>query len=145
MASVLSSIREGDFLASIDLKDAYFQIPVHRSSSKWLRSLSGGVVYQFRAMRFGLCTAPQVFTKVFESISVWAHAHGIRLLRYMDDWLILGSLESEVRHVRMLLSLGKDLGIIVNEEKSDLEPKQKSTYLVMVIDHRHQGGQSVPD
>ena len=42
VASVLLSVREGDFLASIDLKDAYFQIPVHQSSRKLLRSLSGG-------------------------------------------------------------------------------------------------------
>ena len=45
IASVLLSIREGDFLASIDLKDAYFQIPVHQAFRKLLRFLSGGVVY----------------------------------------------------------------------------------------------------
>ena len=31
VASVLLSVRERDFLASLDLKDAYFQIPIHRS------------------------------------------------------------------------------------------------------------------
>ena len=36
VASVLLSVREGDFLASLDLKDAYFQIPIHRSSRKLL-------------------------------------------------------------------------------------------------------------
>ena len=86
VTSVLSSFRENDFLASIDLKDAYFQIPIHRSLSKWLRFVSGGVVYQFRVLCFGLSTAPQVFTKVFEAISVWAYGHGIRLLRYINDW-----------------------------------------------------------
>ena len=44
VASVLASIREDDFMASIDLRDAYFQIPIHRLSRKWLRFLSGGVV-----------------------------------------------------------------------------------------------------
>ena len=34
VASVLLSVREGDFLASLDLKDAYFQIPIHPSSRK---------------------------------------------------------------------------------------------------------------
>ena len=29
VASVLLSVKEGDFLASLDLKDAYFQIPIH--------------------------------------------------------------------------------------------------------------------
>ena len=42
VASVLLSIREGDFLASLDLKDAYFQIPIHRSSRKLLRFMSEG-------------------------------------------------------------------------------------------------------
>ena len=41
-APVLLSVQEGDFLASIDLKDTYFQISVHQSSRKLLRFLSGG-------------------------------------------------------------------------------------------------------
>ena len=80
VASVLLSVREGDFLASLDLKDAYFQIPIHRSSRKLLRFMSEGTVYQFRDLCFGLSTAPQVFTRVFAAVSVWAHSHGIRLL-----------------------------------------------------------------
>ena len=72
VASVLLSVREGDFLASLDLKDAYFQIPIHRSSRKLLRFTSEGTVYQFRALCFGLSTAPQVFNRVF--VSAWAHS-----------------------------------------------------------------------
>ena len=59
VASVLLPVREGDFLASLDLKDAYFQILIHRSSRKLLRFTSEGTVYQFRALCFGLSTAPQ--------------------------------------------------------------------------------------
>ena len=85
VASVLLSVKEGDFLASLDLKDAYFQIPIHGSSRKLLRFMSEGTVYQFRALCFGLSTAPQVFTRVFAAVSAWAHSRGIRLLRYLDD------------------------------------------------------------
>ena len=85
VASVLLSVREGDFLASLDLKDEYFQIPIHPSSRKLLRFTSEGTVYQFRAPCFGLSTVPQVFTRVFAAVSVWAHSHGIRLLRYLDN------------------------------------------------------------
>ena len=42
VASVLLSVREEDFLASLDLKDAYFQIPIHGSSRKLLRFMSEG-------------------------------------------------------------------------------------------------------
>ena len=128
VASVLLSVREGDFIASIDLKDAYFQIPVYQSSRKLLRFLSGGTVYQFKALCFGLSTAPQVDTRVF------AHSHGIRLLRYLDDWLVLASLESEAKkNIQDLHSLCHSLGIVIYEEKSDLVPSQTANYLGVTI------------
>ena len=140
VASVLLSVREGDFLASINLKDAYFQIPVHQSSRKLLRFLSEGTVYQFKALCFGLSTAPQVFTSVFRAVSVWAHSHEIRLLRYLDDWLVLASSEAEAkRNIQDLLSVCYSLGIMMNE-KSALVPSQTANY------HRYRGCQdySVP-
>ena len=134
VASVLLSVREGDFLASLDLKDAYFQIPIHPSSRKLLRLTSEGTVYQFRALCFGLSTAPQIFTRVFAAVSAWAHSHGIRLLRCLDDWLILASSEREAKQVvQSLLLLCRTLGIVINE-KSDLVPSQTAKYLGMTID-----------
>ena len=44
--SVLLTVRKNDFLASIDLKDAYFQIPVHPSSRKLLRLERHGLPIQ---------------------------------------------------------------------------------------------------
>ena len=135
VASVLLSVREGDFLASLDLKDAYFQIPIHPSSRKLLRFTSEGTVYQFRALCFGLSTAPQVFTRVFAAVSAWSHTHGIRLLRYLNDWLVLASLEREAKQaVQSLLSFCRTLGIVINEKKSDLVPSQTVKYLGMTID-----------
>ena len=135
VASVLLSVREGDFLASLDLKDAYFQIPSHPSSRKLLRFTSEGTVYQFRALCFGLSTAPQVFTRAFAAVSAWAHSNGIRLLCYLDDWLVLSSSEREAKPaVQLLLSLCRTLGIVINEKKSDLVPSQTAKYLGMTID-----------
>ena len=48
VASVLNAVQENDLLASLDLKDAYFQVPVHPSSRKFLRFVSQGTVYQLR-------------------------------------------------------------------------------------------------
>ena len=94
-----------------------------------------GTAYQFKALCFGLSTAPQVFTSVFVAVSAWAHSHRIRLLRYLDDWLVLASLEAEARqHVWDLLLLCHSLGIVINEVKSDLVPSQSANYLAMTID-----------
>ena len=134
VTSVLLSVREGDFLASLYLKDAYFQIPIHGSSRKLLRFMSEGTVYQFRALCFGLSTAPQVFTRVFTAVLAWAHSRGIRLLRHLDDWLVLSSSEKKAKQaVQSLLSLCHTLGIVINE-KSDLVPSQAAKYLGMTID-----------
>ena len=135
VASVLLSVREGDFLASLDLKDAYFQIPIHGSSRKLLRFMSEGTVYQFKALCFGLSTAPQVFTRVFAAVSAWAHSRGIRLLRCLDDWLVLSSSEKKAKQsIKELLSLCHTLGIVINEKKSNLVPSQSAKYLGMTID-----------
>ena len=133
--SVLLTVRKNDFLASIDLKDTYFQIPVHPSSRKLLRFVSNDTVYQFKALCFGLSIAPQVFTRVFASVSSWAHARGIRLLRYMDDWLILSTSRIKTRqHVDQFLSFCRSLGIVINTEKSNLSPSRSVEYLGMIID-----------
>ena len=133
--SVLLPVRKKDFLASIGLKDSYFQIPVHPSSRKLLCFVSNDRVYQFKSLCFGLSTAPQVFTRVFVAVSSWAHARGIRLLRYLDDWLILSTSEIKTRlHVDRLLSLCHSLGIVINTEKSDLSPSRSIEYLGMIVD-----------
>ena len=64
-----------------------------------------------------------------------AHARGIRLLRYLDDWLVLSSSEKRAKEsIRELLSICRTLGIVINEKKSDLVPSQSAKYLGMTID-----------
>ena len=119
VASVLLSLREGAFLASLDLEDMYFQTPIRPSSRKLLRFTSEGTVYQFRDLCFSLSTAPQVFTRVFAALSAWAHSHGIRRLCYLDDWLVLSSSEQEaLQAVQSLFSLCCTLGIVINEKSN---------------------------
>ena len=75
IASVLNAVQENDLLASLDLKDAYFQVPVHPSSRKFLRFVSQGTVYQFKVLCFGLSTAPpSLHESVRSSVSVGAHS-----------------------------------------------------------------------
>ena len=94
--SVLQSLRPGDWMVSLDLQDAYLQVPVHPASRRYLRFCVGDTVYQFRALCFGLSWAPQVFTRVMALVSSIMHSHRFRLLRYLDDWLVLGSTFKEL-------------------------------------------------
>ena len=85
LASVLQSLRPGDWMVSLDLQDAYLQVPVHPNSRRFLRFCVGPEVFQFKALCFGLSSAPQVFTQVMAPVSSIMHRYGFRILRYLDD------------------------------------------------------------
>ena len=104
--SVLLSVRQGDLMASIDLKEAYLQVPVHPDSRHHLQFVAQGNVYQFSALCFGLSTAPQVFTWVMAPVSAILHSWGIRMRRYLDDWLVQSSSrDTLLRDLRVVLDL----------------------------------------
>ena len=81
--SVRLSVRQGDWMVSVDLKEAYFQVPVHPGSRKYLQFVAFGEPYQFRALCLGLSSAPQVFTRVMTPISFILIGLGIRMHRYL--------------------------------------------------------------
>ena len=128
------SIRQGDWMISLDLQDAYLQVPIHPESRRYLRFTMGGVPYQFRVLCFGLTTAPQVFTRLMAPISAILHRYGIRMLRYLDDWLILAESRTTCLQARdRLLQVCEELELQVNFRKSSLVPSQDMTYLGMQI------------
>ena len=144
--SVLLSVRHGDWIASIDLKEAYLQIPVHPESCPFLRFVAHGQVYQFTALCFGLSTAPQVFSRVVAPVSAILHSWGIRMRRYLDDWLVQSSSrDSLLRDLQVMLDLCRELGIVVNPEKSHLVPSQVVQYLGVVLDAQSFRASPSPD
>ena len=133
--SVLRSVRRGDWMVSVDLKDACLQIPIHPQSRKFLRFTAGGRAWQFKVLCFSLSTAPQVFTRVMAPVSGFLHRLGVRMLRYLDDWLIMASSQDEACWARdKVLQLCQELGIVVNLDKSFLTPSQVIVYLGIKIE-----------
>ena len=57
-------LQVGEWVTSIDFKDAYFHIPINSQSRKYMRFHIQGQSYQFKALPFGLSTAPMEFTVV---------------------------------------------------------------------------------
>ena len=130
--SVLQSLRPGDWMVSLDLQDAYLQVPVHPDSRSYLRFCIGPHTYQFRALCFGLSSTPQVFTRVMAPVSSIMNRHGFRILRYLNDWLVLGSSREEIVRARdFLLSLCDEFSVLVNLAKISLNPTQTIDYLGM--------------
>ncbi|KAI2664009.1 Transposon Ty3-G Gag-Pol polyprotein [Labeo rohita] len=119
---VVSQIRSEDWFVTIDLKDAYFHVSILPHHRKFLRFAFRGEAYQYRVLPFGLAFSPALY-------------EGIRILNYIDDWLILAQSEMEaVRHRDVVLAHMKALGLRLNAKKSVLSPLQRTTYLGVVWD-----------
>ena len=88
ISSVLSTIRKGDYAFKIDLQDAYFHVPMHPGSRKYLRFAFQSKDYQFRVLPFGLNTAPQIFTLLAHTVTGYLHCLGILVIPYIEDWLV---------------------------------------------------------
>jgi hypothetical protein len=59
--TVKGDIQKGDWLLKLDLKDAYLSVRIHKDHQKYLRFLWENRAWQFRALPFGLSSAPQTF------------------------------------------------------------------------------------
>ncbi len=132
---IFQCVRPLDWFAAIDLKDAYFHVSILPRHRPFLRFAFEGRAYQYKALPFGLSLSPRVFTKVVEAALVPLREAGIRILNYLDDWLILAQSRALLcEHRDMVLSHLSRLGLQVNREKSKLSPVQRISFLGMELD-----------
>lgn len=123
-------VRQGDWFVSIDLKDAYFHIPIYPPHRKYLRFAFQGVVYEYTVLPFGLSLSPRVFVKCTEAAIAPLRKKGLRLATYIDDWLLAALCPQQIQaHTRLLLSHLASLGFTVNWEKSVLIPSQSIEFI----------------
>ena len=124
------SLQKGEWVTSLDFSDAYFHIPINPRSRKYLRFHLHGQTFQFRALPFGLATAPLEFTKVVKEVKLMAQSRGIRIHQYLDDWLLRAPCrEACVNQTRTLMALCQQLGWLVNLQKSELVPQQEFNFV----------------
>ena len=70
--TIRTSLQQGEWVTSIDFKDAYFHIPILEHSRKYLRFHVEGRTSQFKALPFGLSTALMEFTVVAKEVKLMA-------------------------------------------------------------------------
>ena len=128
-------LKQGDFMAKIDLKDAYFAVPISEPDKKYLRFRWTGQTYQFNCLPFGLSCAPWVFTKITKAVAAVLREMGVRIIMYIDDMLIMADSETLLRdHVKGVVYLLENLGFVINFPKSLLEPKRAIDFLGFQVD-----------
>ncbi len=84
---MIKCIQPWDWIAAIDLKDAYFHVSILLRDRPFLRFASEGRAWQYRVLPFGLSLSPHVFTKIAEGALAPLREVGIRILNCLEHGL----------------------------------------------------------
>ena len=132
---VKSLIQQGDFMMKLDLKDAYYAIPIHHSHRKYLRFIYQDRTYEFQCLPFGLSSAPRAFTKTLKPVLAVLRSMGIRVVIYIDDMLLLHQQSKVLQEIfAQVVDLLEKLGFLVKREKCSPIPCQHLIFLGAALD-----------
>ncbi|KAG6938835.1 ORF V, partial [Chelydra serpentina] len=134
LGTIIPSMDPGDWYAALDMKDAYFHIAIYPPHRRFLRFVVDQRHFQFAVLPFGLSMAPRVFTKCMAVVAAALRRQRI-VFPCLNDWLIRGNSSSQVQsHILTALSMFNQLGLLLNVEKSTLEPTQRLDFIGAVLD-----------
>ena len=88
---VRSLLKPGDYGAVVDLTDAYYTVKLHKESRKYCRFIVDGQIYEYVALPMGLTCSARIFTRVALFMGSRLRRHGVRLVLYIDDLLVVAS------------------------------------------------------
>lgn len=130
-------IFQGARLTSIDLKKAYWQIPI----ASWLIPYTAirmqHQCFAWRSLILGLNFAPAVFTMITQVLMSALRSWGICVFRYIDDLLIISQMHTAQTDLRSTFLLLRTAGFVCNIQKSVLVPSQCIQHLGLLIDSEH--------
>lgn len=122
------------FMSTIDLQDAYFLISIDKDDRKWLRFKWRSVLYEFKVLPFGICTAPFVFTKLLKPVLEYLRKSGLLSVNYLDDFLCMGKSYNEcLMNVNLTKDVLESLGFVINTKKSVMIPNNYCKFLGFVF------------
>ena len=88
--TALKLMRPGCFMASVDLKDAYYSVPVAKEHRKYLKFEWQGSYYEYTCLPNGLACAPRLFTKILKPVYSHIRSMGHICMGHIDDSFLLG-------------------------------------------------------
>lgn len=128
-------VTTGCWMAKLDVKDAFWHLPVHPQDRQYLAFEWKGQTYRYNVAPFGLSVSPLLLAKTMRPLIGRVNSKGISCAIYVDDALLVAKSEQECREaVEQIIREFEAAGFLVNREKSVLVPTQQIVYLGVEID-----------
>lgn len=130
LQSAINMMTKNCYLASVDLKDAYYSVPIHVDYQKYLKFSWQGQLYKFTCLPNGLACAPRIFTKLLKPMFSSLRSKGYLSVSYIDDCYLQGNTFQEcVANIEATVKLFDKLGFMIHQGKSVLQPSHEITFL----------------
>ena len=132
--TVTRMMKPGCFMASVDLKDAYYTVPIHSDHQKYLKFMFNGTLYQYTCLPNGLSSAPRIFTKLLKPVYSTLHNKGHLSSGYIDDSYLQGDTVEECQqNITDTVRLFSRLGFHIHPTKSVFNPSHILTFLGFIV------------
>ena len=136
LASILRLVTPGAYMAKIDIKDAYYSVPIKGSKDqKCLEFTFDQVLYQFTVLHNGYSPGPRKFTKLLKPPLSTLRKQGVTVAAHIDDMFTLNKTETKCRdNIQKSLSMLESLGFVI---QSTFIPSTSLEFLGFMIDSKH--------
>lgn len=132
LEATVNMTRSGCFIASVDLKDAYYTIPIHPSHQKYLKCCFDSV---FSNIPVCLTSALHIFIKLSKPVYATLRSVGHLNSGYIDDSYLQGNTSAQcLKNVIDTITMFTKLGFHIHPEISVFMSSQKLTFLWFVLD-----------
>jgi hypothetical protein len=140
LESIITLMTPNCFMCSLDLKDAYYSVPVSLEHQKylcfpWIDEMGNRHVYAYTCFPNGLTSAPRDFTKLMKPPLTHLRLQGVTIAIYIDDTFIVDQDEAKCTDdTELTRQFLESLGFTINAEKSMQVPSQQLTMLGFILD-----------
>lgn len=120
---VFRRIGNRKYFSTLDITQAFWQIPLERDSRKYTGFIFENHTYVFKRMPFGLKTAGASFTRAMnKALNDDALDY---MIVYLDDILIASnSYEEHLQHIEHVLKRLESVGFTINKDKCEFMKKE---------------------
>ena len=130
------SLQDGNYMCKLNMKYAYFPVPLRHSPRTYVRFSCSENLYEFLCLCFGLrlSSAPKIFTKLLKMPISIPKRINIWIVIYLDNMLMMGQTLEEILIARdTVILLLQNLVFVLNLDKSILSLAQEIELLWVKI------------
>lgn len=119
ISNILDKLRDARYLSSVDLKSAFWQIPLEESScAKTAFTVPGRGLYEFTRLPFGISNAPSTLQRLMDR--VLGPGLESKVFVYLDDVIIVTTtFEDHLKTLIEVLHRLESAGLTVNAKKCE--------------------------